>query len=126
MSSHRREVANRTPHGCRPTGRCRQPRGVGGFTLVELLMASMVTGVILSAVLMLSQSLANYNHEGEAAIELATHARFALSSSRYCLQREVRAAKAMGVSSTGGLVLWQGDVDDDQRMALREFVIFYH
>ena len=97
-----------------------------GFTLVELLMATMVTGVILSAVAMLSQSLANYNQEGEAAIELSTNARFALSSSRYAVQRDVRAAQAMGVSSSGGLVLWQGDLDNDNRMALREFVVVYH
>ena len=57
-------------------------------------MATMVTGVILSAVAMLSQSLANYNQEGEAAIELSTNARFALSSSRYAVQRDVRAAQA--------------------------------
>lgn len=106
----------------RGRGRQHQRRG---FTLVEMLMAMMVTGVILSSVLVLCESLAAYNYEGEAANELVTHARFALSSSRQSLQRNIRAARALGVSSKGGLVLWMGDLDDDERMSIREVMIFY-
>ncbi len=111
--------------GDRGGGNC-QPACPSAFTLIEMLMAMMVVGVILSAVVMLSQSLANYNHEGEAAVELSTHARFALSGSRFSVQREVRAGQALAVSNNGGLVIWMGDLDGDRRMALREFIIIYH
>ena len=110
-------------------GRRRQSRDLGrgrrlwrrGFTLVEVLMAMMVSGVILSAAVGLAWALATYNNEGEAAKELATHARFAVAY----LGRDVRAARVVAVTSAGGVVLWLGDLDGNGQMDTDEFVVHY-
>ena len=96
-------------------------RRSGGFTLVEILMAMMVAGVILAACVSLAWALATYNNEGEAAVQLATHGRFAVT----LMARDVRDAKAVNVTDTGGLLLWMGDFDDDGKMDAGEFVLYY-
>jgi prepilin-type N-terminal cleavage/methylation domain-containing protein len=97
------------------------PASHRAFTLVELLMAMMVGGIILTCVVTLASVLGNYQNEGDGVVELATHGRFATTM----LTRDVRCARAAAVSSTGGLVLWMGDLDNDTRMESQEFVIYY-
>lgn len=84
-------------------------------------MAMMVSGVILSAVVTLSWALAAYNAEGEAAVELATHGRYAIAR----IGRDVRASLVTGVTPGGALVLWAADVDDDDTIDVNELVVYY-
>jgi len=110
-----------TSHDRHSPGTAASRRRNRAFTLVELLMALMVSGVILAACVSLAWALATYNNEGEAAVKLATHGRFAVT----LLTRDLRAAKAADVTVTGGLVLWMGDLDDDGSMGTNEFVVYY-
>jgi prepilin-type N-terminal cleavage/methylation domain-containing protein len=96
-------------------------RGRLGFTLVEILIAMAVSGIILASVASLAWALSSYNYQGEAAVELATHGRHALL--QVC--RDIRAARALGVSGDGALVLWMGDYADDRIMSVNEFIIYY-
>lgn len=84
-------------------------------------MAMMVSGLILSATVSLAWALGSYNDEGSGRVALATHGRFAMT----LIGRDVRGARAMTVSSTGGLVLWMGDLDEDNKMDANEFVLYY-
>lgn len=84
-------------------------------------MAMMVSAILLSAVVTLSWALGTYNHQGEAAVALATHGRFAASH----IGRDIRAAQAAAVSANGALVLWMGDIDSDGMMDLHEVVVYY-
>jgi len=91
------------------------------FTLVELLMAMMVSGVILAACVSLAWALSTYNNEGEAAVQLATHGRFAVT----LLARDVREAQAIDVTDTGGLLLWMGDLNDNGQTDTNEVVLYW-
>ena len=102
----------------KPVGQSPRARA---FTLVEILMAMMVSGIILSAVVSLAWVLGNYQNEGDGRLALATHGRFATT----LLTRDLRGARAVTVSSTGGLILWMGDLDNDTRMDSQEFVFYY-
>ena len=98
-----------------------QRRRRPAFTLIEMLVAMMVVGAILSGIMGMAYVLGNYHNEGEAAVVLATNGRFAMTY----LGRDTRAAQAAGVSTTGGLVLWLGDLNANGQMELSEFVVYY-
>lgn len=108
----------------------RQLRGrhlaVGGcycgpaFTLVELLMAMMVSGVVLSAVAGLAWTLGTYNGQGEAVAELATHGRFASTF----LVRDIRSARIAAISDGGALILWMGDSHANDLLDAEEVIIY--
>lgn len=83
-------------------------------------MAMMVTSIILSAVVSLSWALSTVNHEGEASVELATHARFAMTM----IGRDMRSAKAAGVTGTYGLLLWMGDLNENGYFDLNELICY--
>lgn len=96
--------------------RRRQP----GFTLAEILMAMMVSGLILSAVVSLTWALGSFNDEGSGMVALSTHGRFAMT----LIGRDIRAARVATVTSTGALVLWMGDLDEDGKSEMSEFVVY--
>jgi len=84
-------------------------------------MAMMVAGVILAACVSLAWALATYNNEGEAAVQLATHGRFAVT----LMARDVRDARAVDVTATGGLLLWMGDLTGNGQIDTDEIVLYY-
>lgn len=84
-------------------------------------MAMLVSGIILSSVVSLAWVLGSYQNEGDGMLALATNGRFLTT----ILTRDLRGAQAVAVSSTGGLVLWMGDLDSDSHMDSQEFVLYY-
>ncbi len=92
-----------------------------GFTLVELVMGMMVSGMIVAAVATVAMVIGTYNGEGDAGVELATHGRFAAR----LLETDLRCAQVAEVSDTGGLVLWMGDANDNDRMDSSEYAVYY-
>ncbi|HOI56527.1 MAG TPA: prepilin-type N-terminal cleavage/methylation domain-containing protein, partial [Phycisphaerae bacterium] len=92
----------------------------GGFTLVELMLAMMVSGMILSAVAGLAWALGTYNGQGEAVAELAIQGRFAST----LLARDLRAARVATVSDGGALVLWMGDTYANDLLDIEEIVVY--
>jgi len=91
-----------------------------GFTLVELMLAMMVSGMGLSAVAGLALALGTYHGQGEAVAELAIQGRFASP----LLARDLRAARVAAVSSGGALVLWMGDTYANNLVDIEEIVIY--
>lgn len=93
-----------------------------GFTLVELVMGMMVSGMILSAVATLAWTIGTYNGQGEAIADLSRQGVFGMGF----LERDLRAARAAGVTDGGALVLWMGELTENGFIDAEELIIYHY
>ena len=91
------------------------------FTLVEVVMGMMVSGMILAAVATLAWTIGTYNGQGEAIADLSRQGVFGMGF----LERDLRAARVAGVIDGGrALLLWMGDLRDNGAVDMEEVVIY--
>jgi len=92
------------------------------FTLIELLMGMMVSSMILAAVATLAWTIGTYNGQGEATVDLTRQGRFGMMF----LERDLRAARAAGVTDSGALVLWMGDLTENGLIDAEEIILYHY
>ncbi len=93
------------------------PRNKNGFTLVELLVALMVTSIILSAVATLAYSLGKVNSSSGDSARIQSQVRFATLR----LSDLIRHSRLVCGDAGGDLALWADD-DGNNQININELV----
>ena len=89
-----------------------------GFTLVELLVAMMVTAIILSAVATLAFAMGSANDSSDATSQKQAHVRFTTVKA----SELIRHCKLVVLAGPGEIALWRADDDGNNRINLEELV----
>ena len=85
-------------------------------------MGMMVSGMILGAVATLAWTIGTYNGQGEATADLTRQGRFGMMF----LERDLRAARAAGVTDSGALVLWMGELTENGFIDAAEIILYHY
>jgi prepilin-type N-terminal cleavage/methylation domain-containing protein len=93
--------------------------GCKGLTLVELLVAMVVTSIILSAVATLAYAMSAAN--GVAADSAEKQAQ--LRCARLRISELIRHCKLVHATNDGGFAVWQADSNGDRRINMNELVL---
>jgi len=90
-----------------------------GLTLVELLVAMVVTSIILSAVATLAYAMSSAN--GVAADTAEKQAQ--LRCARLRISELIRHCKLVRATNNGDLAVWEADSNGDRRININELVL---
>jgi len=85
-------------------------------------MGMMVSGLILAAVSTLAWTISTYNGQGEAIVDLSRQGVFGMGF----LERDLRAARAAGVTGSGALVLWMGELTENGFIDAQEIILYHY
>ena len=88
----------------------RYTKRANGFTLVELLMALMVTSIILTAVATLAYAMGSADDAADDTIQKQAHLRYATLR----LSELVRYCKLICVVNSDYVLIWRADINDDK------------
>lgn len=94
------------------------PRNRNGFTLVELLVALMVTSIILTAVATLAYSLGKVNSSSGDSARIQAQVRFATLR----LSDLIRHSRLVCGVAGGDLAIWRADDDGNNQINIEELV----
>lgn len=93
-------------------------RNKKGFTLVELLVAMVVTGIVMSAVATLAFAMSSANKTTDDTSRKQAQIRFATLR----ITDLVRHCKLVCSSNNGDLIIWKDDEDNNERINVNELV----
>lgn len=88
----------------------RDTKRAKGFTLVELLMALMVTSIILAAVATLAYAMSSAGDAADDTIQKQAHLRYATLR----LSELIKYCKLVFVVNSNYVIIWQADDDNDK------------
>ena len=88
------------------------------FTLVELLVALMVTGIILAAIAALASALGGVNDSCDEAVNEHAHLRYAALK----IRELIKHCKLIGGTSERDIAVWRKDDNEDSQINPSELV----
>jgi len=93
-------------------------RHKSGLTLIELLLALVITGIVTTAVATLAFALNSANDESDDTSQKQAYLRFAALK----ISDLVRQSKLVCYASTDEIAVWAGDTNNDEKINIAEVV----
>ena len=118
------------PHRRRP-GRSGRGPARAGFTLMELVMGMIVTGLVMSAIAALLSAVAMGWQQSGATQETSTHRVQAHARMHRLLKGvkqigAVRGGSIHGTATPAAAMLWKGDANGDNKVQFSELALLIH